>query len=79
MTGGVTFMDMLTLVLFVVGLVLLVGGAEALVRGASGLAAAAGISPSGGDAPDGSYIADLADYIDKGQTASPLLDLSSKK
>ena len=34
-----------TIVLFVVGLVLLVGGAEALVRGAVRLAAAAGVSP----------------------------------
>jgi len=38
-------MDMVTLGLFVVGLVLLVGGAEWLVRGASRLAAAVGISP----------------------------------
>jgi cation:H+ antiporter len=38
-------MDLLTLVLFVVGLGLLVGGAEALVRGASRLAVAVGISP----------------------------------
>jgi cation:H+ antiporter len=38
-------MDALTLILFVVGLGLLVGGAELLVRGASGLAAAVGISP----------------------------------
>ncbi len=38
-------MDWLTLVLFVFGLGLLVGGAELLVRGASSLAAAVGISP----------------------------------
>lgn len=38
-------MDMLTLTLFVVGIVLLVGGAEWLVRGASRLAAISGISP----------------------------------
>ena len=38
-------MDVITLALFVLGLVLLVGGAEILVRGASGLAAAVGISP----------------------------------
>jgi cation:H+ antiporter len=38
-------MDSVTLVLFVVGLGLLVVGAEALVRGASRLAAAVGISP----------------------------------
>lgn len=38
-------MDWLTLVLFVVGLGLLIGGAEVLVRGAAGLAAAVGISP----------------------------------
>jgi cation:H+ antiporter len=38
-------MDAVTLILFVVGLGLLILGAEALVRGASKLAAAAGISP----------------------------------
>lgn len=38
-------MDLLTLGLFILGLILLVLGAEALVRGASQLAAAAGISP----------------------------------
>lgn len=38
-------MDLLTLILFVVGLGLLIGGAELLVRGASGLAARVGISP----------------------------------
>jgi cation:H+ antiporter len=38
-------MDAVTLILFVVGLGLLIVGAEALVRGASKLAAAAGISP----------------------------------
>lgn len=38
-------MNALTLVLFVLGLVFLVGGAEALVRGASKLAGAFGISP----------------------------------
>ncbi len=38
-------MDLLTLILFMVGLVLLIGGAELLVRGASGLAARVGISP----------------------------------
>lgn len=38
-------MDWLTIVLFVLGLGLLVGGAELLVRGASNLAAAVGISP----------------------------------
>ncbi len=38
-------MDALTLLLFGLGLVLLVGGAELLVRGASGLAATIGISP----------------------------------
>ena len=38
-------MDMLTLLLFVAGLVLLIVGAEALVRGSSKLAAAIGISP----------------------------------
>ena len=38
-------MDTQTLVLLLLGLVLLVGGAEALVRGASRLAAAVGISP----------------------------------
>jgi cation:H+ antiporter len=37
--------DVLTLVLFVIGLGLLIVGAEALVRGASRVAAAAGISP----------------------------------
>jgi cation:H+ antiporter len=37
--------DILTLSRFILGLVLLVAGAEALVRGASKLAAAAGISP----------------------------------
>jgi cation:H+ antiporter len=38
-------MDLLTLILFGVGLGLLVGGAELLVRGASGLAGRMGISP----------------------------------
>lgn len=38
-------MDILTMVLFVLGIVLLVGGAEWLVRGASRLAAISGISP----------------------------------
>ncbi len=38
-------MDLLTLILFVAGLGLLIGGAELLVRGASGLAARVGISP----------------------------------
>nr|HMQ52194.1 sodium:calcium antiporter [Anaerolineae bacterium] len=38
-------MDIWTLVLFVIGLGLLVIGAEALVRGASRLAAAMGVSP----------------------------------
>lgn len=38
-------MDIVTLVLFVLGIVLLVGGAEWLVRGASRLAAISGISP----------------------------------
>ena len=38
-------MDLMTFVLFALGLVLLVVGAELLVRGASRLAAAAGISP----------------------------------
>ncbi|MEJ7901831.1 MAG: hypothetical protein WKF63_08270, partial [Thermomicrobiales bacterium] len=38
-------MDLLTLILFIVGLGLLIGGAELLVRGASGLAARVGISP----------------------------------
>jgi len=38
-------MDTLTLVLFLLGLGCLIGGAELLVRGASRLAAAAGISP----------------------------------
>lgn len=38
-------MDLLTLLLFVAGLGLLIGGAELLVRGASGLAARVGISP----------------------------------
>lgn len=38
-------MDVLTLVLFVLGFILLIGGAEWLVRGASSLAAASGISP----------------------------------
>ncbi|OQK16084.1 sodium:calcium antiporter [Methyloprofundus sedimenti] len=38
-------MDNLTLVLFVLGLVFLVGGAEALVRGSSRLAATFGVSP----------------------------------
>jgi len=40
-----TGVDWLTIVLFVFGLGLLVGGAELLVRGASSLAAAVGISP----------------------------------
>ncbi|MDY0061123.1 MAG: calcium/sodium antiporter [Myxococcota bacterium] len=38
-------MSLITGLLFVAGLVLLIGGAEALVRGASGLAARLGISP----------------------------------
>jgi cation:H+ antiporter len=38
-------MDTLTLVLFIVGFVVLVGGAELLVRGASSLATIVGISP----------------------------------
>jgi cation:H+ antiporter len=38
-------MDLLTFILFVIGLVFLITGAEWLVRGASGLAAALGISP----------------------------------
>jgi cation:H+ antiporter len=38
-------MDALTVTLFIIGLVLLIGGAEALIRGASRLAAAVGISP----------------------------------
>ncbi len=38
-------MDILTLFLFVLGLAFLVGGAEALVRGASKLASAFGVSP----------------------------------
>src|SRR5690606_32966585 len=38
-------MDALTVVLFLVGLVLLVAGAEGLVRGASRIAATVGISP----------------------------------
>jgi len=38
-------MDILTVTLFLVGLVLLVAGAEGLVRGASRIAATAGISP----------------------------------
>jgi cation:H+ antiporter len=38
-------MDMLTVVLFLIGLVLLIGGAELLVRGASNLALALRISP----------------------------------
>lgn len=38
-------MDAITLFLFAVGLVLLIGGAEMLVRGASGLATRVGISP----------------------------------
>ena len=38
-------MDLLTLILFIAGLGLLIGGAELLVRGASGLAARVGISP----------------------------------
>jgi cation:H+ antiporter len=38
-------MDILTVVLFLIGLVLLVVGAEALVRGASRIAATVGISP----------------------------------
>lgn len=38
-------MDVATIVLFVLGLGLLIGGAELLVRGASRLASAAGISP----------------------------------
>lgn len=38
-------MDGMTLILFVIGLVLLIGGAELLVRGASGIAARVGISP----------------------------------
>ncbi len=38
-------MDVLTIVLLVVGLAVLVGGGELLVRGASGLAAALGLSP----------------------------------
>jgi cation:H+ antiporter len=38
-------MDLLTVVLFIAGIGLLVGGAELLVRGASGLAGRVGISP----------------------------------
>ena len=38
-------MDTTTLVLFAAGLLLLIGGAEALVRGGTGLAAASGLSP----------------------------------
>lgn len=38
-------MDTLTLILFAIGLGLLIGGAELLVRGASGLATRVGISP----------------------------------
>jgi cation:H+ antiporter len=38
-------MDLLTMILFVVGIGLLIGGAELLVRGASRLAAAVGVSP----------------------------------
>ncbi len=38
-------MDLLTLVQFIAGLGLLIGGAEALVKGASRLAVAAGVSP----------------------------------
>jgi cation:H+ antiporter len=38
-------MDIITLLLFVVGLALLIGGAEVLLRGATRLAAAVGISP----------------------------------
>ncbi|MCS7088230.1 MAG: calcium/sodium antiporter [Thermoflexales bacterium] len=38
-------MDAITIVLFVAGLALAIGGAEALVRGASRLAAALGVSP----------------------------------
>lgn len=38
-------MDLLTLILFVIGFFLLIGGAEFLVRGSSRLAVAAGISP----------------------------------
>ena len=38
-------MDLLTAILFVVGIGLLIGGAELLVRGASRLAAAVGVSP----------------------------------
>jgi cation:H+ antiporter len=38
-------MDLLTLVLFILGFFVLIGGAELLVRGASRIAAAAGISP----------------------------------
>lgn len=38
-------MDLLTPILFIVGLGLLIGGAELLVRGASGLAGRSGISP----------------------------------
>ena len=38
-------MDLLTLILFVLGLGLLIAGAELLVRGAAGIAAVAGVSP----------------------------------
>ena len=38
-------MDPLTITLFIIGFILLIGGAEFLVRGASRLAVAAGISP----------------------------------
>jgi cation:H+ antiporter len=39
------YMDLITLILFILGFVLLIGGAEFLVRGASKLAIAVGISP----------------------------------
>ena len=38
-------MDTIALLLFVIGLALLIGGAEVLLRGAARLAAALGISP----------------------------------
>ncbi|MFH1539155.1 MAG: calcium/sodium antiporter, partial [bacterium] len=42
---GAFFVDFLTILLFIIGLALLVGGAEYLVRGAARLAEIAGISP----------------------------------
>ena len=77
-------MDIVTIVLFVLGLALLIVGAEGLVRGASRMALGLGISPTvtatnSGLALDGEYFGQLptGDGVPGGEAVLPLRVLAA--